>query len=303
MALTTIARCLVCHASGSTLLYPSTYRLGVDEAHDYFLAQRKFTARGDIRRCTGCGFIFTSPQFEPADYDRIYSRIGGAAADDSGPGQAAVAARYARLKRAVLEHADPAAPYLDFGCGSGDFLLAMGNPGTPAGTGFEIGAPGQRAGPGGQRIVSGLWPEVAGSAALAFASQQFITAFDVFEHLPQLERDLDLIRQVLRPRGHLFVTVPDAGSTMARVAGSRWNMLLLEHLWYFNATTLDRLMLRHGFESVGHKAVPYDAALAHVAKRLGETLGLRLPTLPRWLRQWVLPVPAGVLFAAYRRLD
>ena len=296
-----LPHCIVCASPASTLLHPSTFHAGLDEAHRYFLANREATAHGDIRRCSGCGFVFTSPQFTPADYDAIYGRVGEAATGTlSGPGAVATRARFARLKRRVAEHADVAAPYLDFGCGNGDFLAEMRS---AVGLGFEVGAPGRRPGPGGTSIISGHWPEVAGSSALPFGSQGFVTAFDVFEHLACLDRDIELIHRVLQPRGHLFVTVPDVASLMARVAGARWNMFLLEHLWYFEAGTLDRLMERHGFEALAHSAVPYDAAVSHVVKRLGETVGRRLPQLPQWLEGWVLPIPAGVLFAAYRKRD
>ena len=62
----------------------------------------------------------------------------------------------------------------------------------------------------------------------------FITAFDVFEHLPGC-RDVALHpARVLKPGGHLYVTVPDIGSANGAGRGRRWNMLLLEHLWYFS---------------------------------------------------------------------
>lgn len=295
-----LPHCIVCTSPTSTLLYPSTYQAGPEEAHRYFLANREATAHGDIRRCGGCGFVFTSPQFEPDEYDAVYGRVAETSGTVSGPGAAAMRARCARLKRLVAEHADLCAPFLDFGCGSGDFLREVGS---AAGLGFEVGPAGRRQGSGGATIVSGRWPDVAGSSAVPFGSQGFVTAFDVFEHLPCLERDIGLIHRVLQGRGHLFVTVPDVASLMARAAGARWNMFLLEHLWYFDARTLDRLLARHGFEPLAHSAVPYDAAVAHVVKRLGDTVGRRLPRLPRWLKDLVLPVPAGVLFAAYRKRD
>ena len=298
-----LTHCIVCDGTEHRLLHASTYRGTVDEAHGYFLANRKASAHGDICLCRGCGFVFTNPQFEAAEYDRIYSRIGNEGLPGQalqGPGQVAARARFARLKEAVARHADLAEPFLDFGCGNGDFLQAVGS---RAGLGFEIGPPGRRNGLGGMPIISGAWPDLAGSSLLPWGSLAFITAFDVFEHLPVLQRDIGLIRSVLRPGGQLLVTVPDVGSVLARLSGRKWNMLLLEHLWYFNAATLDRLMAKLGFTALEHRAVPYDAALGHIAKRLGESAGVRLPRLPAWLEGAVIPAPAGVLFAAYRRTD
>lgn len=299
-----LTSCLVCEGSRLRPLYRSTFHGTVNEAHEYFLARRKFTAHGDIQKCRDCGFAFTNPQFSEEEYTQVYSRIAenGAAAeraDVAAANKAASRARLLRLKAAIGRYADIDQPFIDFGCGDGEFLSVMGS---TSGMGFEVGAAGEGTGPSGARIVTGIWPETAGSPMVPWGSQAFVTAFDVFEHLPQLTRDVDLIRRVLRPSGLLFVTVPDIGSWMARLAGARWNMLLLEHLWYFRAETLGRLMRRLGFSALEHGAVPYDASLAHVAKRLGESLGWA-PPLPRSLRSRVLPIPAGVLFGVYQRMD
>jgi SAM-dependent methyltransferase len=297
-----ITECLVCGHRASRLLHRATYRGGVAEAHRYFLARRQATAHGDIRRCEGCGFTFTSPQFEDHEYDTIYSRLhqnsdDSATAAPAGPGDEANEARFKRLHALIAAREDFSQPFLDFGCGDASFLRVAGS---ASARGFEIGAPGQRPGPAGSTIHSGQWPQVAGSSALPFGSQAFVTTFDVFEHLPNLERDVALIGRVLAPGGRLYVTVPDIASPMARLTGGRWNMLLLEHLWYFSPATLDRFLARFGFAPVAHARVPYDASLSHAAKRLAETLGARAPRLPGALSRWVLPVPAGVMFAAYR---
>ena len=78
-------------------------------------------------------------------------------------------------------------------------------------------------------------------------------------------------------------------------------MLLLEHLWYFSGTTLDHFLSRYGFAPLLHCAVPYDATVGHIVKRLGEALRLRLPHLPSLIGDMVISTPAGVLLAGYRR--
>jgi SAM-dependent methyltransferase len=296
----TLDACPVCGDRRLPVLYRSTYRGGLDEAHRYFLARRKHTAHGDICRCGGCGFVFTNPQFEDHEYDTIYSRLHELSAGDeepSGPGEIANAARFDRLRGLIARHEDFRQPFLDFGCADGSFLRAAGS---AAGSGFEIGAPGQRPGPVGTTLYSGRWQEVAGSAALPWRSQAFVTAFDVFEHLPNLDRDVALIARVLQPGGRLYLTVPDIASPMARWSGGRWNMLLLEHLWYFAPTTLAKFLSRFGLGVENTSRVPYDASVAHTAKRVAESIGLRAPRLPRALTGAVLPVPAGVMFAACR---
>ena len=298
-----LARCLVCGVEDNFLRHASTYSGDLENAHRYFLANREASAHGDIRQCRSCGFVFTSPQFGDAEYDRIYTRIGegmAPGASSAGPGAAANERRFRRLRDHVLRSSTLDSSFVDFGCGDGTFLEVAGS---AKGIGFEIGRPGHRAGPAGTKIVCGQWPSVAGSDLIPWESQSFVTAFDVFEHLPNLERDVALIRRVIRPGGHLYVTVPDIESVMARLTGRRWNMLLLEHLWYFGPKTLNRFLERFGFAAVENLGVPYDASAAHTLKRVAESAGFAAPKLPSWLQSLVVPVPAGVLFAAYRKTD
>jgi SAM-dependent methyltransferase len=297
-----IEECLVCGRSDLHRLYENTYHGGVDDAHKYFLASRATSAHGEIQKCKNCGFAFTSPQFTPAEYDAIYRRVGeetGLAAA-GGPGELATERRFSRLRDRISKHASFDQPFLDFGCGDGVFLRMVGS---SSGLGFELGAPGLKDGPGGSKILGGHWPDIVESAAVPPESQAFVTAFDVFEHLPDIERDLSLIRRVLRPGGHLFVTVPDISSLMARASGKKWNMLLLEHLWYFDGATLDQLLKRFGFSPIFRETVPYDASVGHAAKRFSQSIGIPVPRLPSSLNQLVVPVPAGVLFAGYRAGD
>ena len=298
-----LKKCLVCGSANQRLVFESTYVGGIDEAHHFFLSGREASAHGAIRKCTGCGFVFTNPQFESAEYDAIYSRIGSGLtkSGSSGPGERANVRRFSRLHRAISEGSAFDQPFLDFGCGDAAFLRVAAESGEiSSGSGFEIGAPSRLLGPGRSTIFGGHWPDLAGTLAIPWESQAFVTAFDVFEHLPDLERDVALIRRVIRPNGLLYITVPNVSSLMSRVTGKYWNMLLLEHLWYFNTQTLDAFLAKHGFEPSFHRAVPYDASVEHAVMRASQILGVNLPRLPVWLRDAVIPVPAGVLFAAYR---
>ena len=300
-----LSQCLVCHSPDLDLRHPSTYNGTINEAHRYFLARRQASAHGDIWNCRACGFVFTSPQYDDLEYDAIYSRIGSEPTDVipgflKGPGEVASRARFQRLHGLVTQFTDTRAPFLDFGCGDGQFLCVADS---AVATGFEVGASALSTGPANSRVIHGRWQEVAGSDLLPWGSQDFVTSFDVLEHLSSLERDIGLLRRVLKPDGKIFVTVPDVKSLMARFSGSRWSMFLLEHLWYFDAYTLNKFMARLGFFPIHHQAVPYDAAMSHVIKRLLETLNMQKMWPLLLTSNRVLAVPAGILFAAYQRND
>jgi SAM-dependent methyltransferase len=287
--------CIVCGSADAAPLYPPTFHASLAEAPDYFLAHRRATAHGPIVKCRGCGFVFTSPRFAPEDYDRIYGSIAtpheGVVAFDAAKG-----ARFQRLAALVRPQLGDDAALLDFGCGDGAFLRELDN---SAAKGFEIGAPG-RIRAGSSEVILGDWASSVGTDDLPTGGFDVVTAFDVLEHLPRIEEDVAYIRALLRPGGLLFASVPNSQSIVARVMGKRWNMILLEHLWYFSPRTLDAFLARHGFTRVAMQSLPFDAPLAHVATRLAQTFGMNGAFVPRGAAKWVLPVPAGILLGIYR---
>jgi SAM-dependent methyltransferase len=154
---------------------------------------------------------------------------------------------------------------------------------------------------GGNEIVTGDWGMIAGSPIFPPAAFDFVVAFDVLEHLPRIGEDLALIRTVLRTGGHFFVSVPNSESFVAKAMGKHWNMLLLEHLWYFSPKTLERLMARYGFVLLAVRSVPYDASIAHLATRLAQTLGMKGTFKGGPISRLVLPIPAGIMLGVFRK--
>ena len=290
--------CLVCGSLGRLPLYPATFTEPIEKAAAYFLANRTATAHGSIVQCRNCGFVFTSPRFSNQEYDRIYSEIGPPADPDSSF-ETAKAARFRRLAAIVREFQPSGGTFLDFGCGDGSFLREFDSPG---GRGFEIGTEGRRT-VGECEIVTGNWATIASSPIFPPASLDFVVAFDVLEHLPRIDEDLALIRTVLKTGGHLFVTVPNIESFVARAMGKRWSMLLLEHLWYFSPKTLERMMTKHGFALLKTRSMPYDAPIAHLATRLAQTFGMTGTFKARSLSRLVLPIPVGIMLNIFCKVN
>lgn len=289
--------CIVCGSGRQALLYPPTYRGSIEAASAYFLAHRTATAHGPIARCGECGFVFTSPRFDPRDYDRIYRAVRPPENMDSAF-QAAKVARFERLGAIVRKFQPSHGPFLDFGCGDGSFLEVFED---PAGLGFEVGSAGRRT-VGRCEIVTGDWASVAGKSPFPERGFDFVTAFDVLEHLPRLKEDVELIRQVLKPGGLFFASVPNIESAVARIMGRRWNMILLEHLWYFSPDTYRRMMSECGFETLHIQGVPFDAPVAHLATRLAQTFGMKGTLNPGPLSKLILPVPAGLMLGVFRKV-
>ncbi len=81
------------------------------------------------------------------------------------------------------------------------------------------------------------------------ASFDVVVVNHVLEHVKYPKAMLSEIHRVLRNDGLLVIGVPNIGSIMAKLRGSRWVALLpAEHRWHFTPATLARLVEGMDFE-------------------------------------------------------
>jgi 2-polyprenyl-3-methyl-5-hydroxy-6-metoxy-1,4-benzoquinol methylase len=111
------------------------------------------------------------------------------------------------------------------------------------------------------------------SLELDAESFDVVTLFDVLEHLDDPRAALVRVKRWLRPGGLLVMSLPNAGSRMAKLMGQRWVLLLREHLWYFSPATIDALLQRAGYELCHTRTKWVSFSLANVAARLGQYPG------------------------------
>jgi hypothetical protein len=70
---------------------------------------------------------------------------------------------------------------------------------------------------------------------------------DVLEHLRDPGDAIELLKGLVEPSGLLYLTVPDAGSVVARLLGRRWWSILPMHMQYFTRSSIRRLLEDRGF--------------------------------------------------------
>jgi 2-polyprenyl-3-methyl-5-hydroxy-6-metoxy-1,4-benzoquinol methylase len=274
--------CIACHGTRVTPKYAGNFVGDANNAHEYFLSGRKYTAHGDIWSCSDCGFEFTSPQFTRDQYNGIYSRstLNPAGIDLS----AANRKRFNGIAQwigqsTVVDRAE----HLDFGCGDGQLLQAVDS---ARPMGFDVVLPSKRWERA--RYQSGHLPTELALGALASERFSLITAIDVFEHLADLDDHIAALRQLLSPQGRLVFSVPDASSLTAQMMGAGWSMILLEHLWYFTPKAVRAIAARHRLTLERTSAVRYYTPAAHLVKRL---TGRAAPDSVKGI---CVPVPAGI---------
>jgi len=290
-----VTACPVCDGVTFEEVHKANFDGGWRDAVPFFLTGRIKAVHGRIVRCRDCRFLFTSPRFSNEEYARIYAAV-HAGGGSGVPPRARFTAR-ARLVRAR----EPGGRFLDFGCGSGGFLDAMPD---HEGIGFEVAADVPNGVMRNGRIVTGdILADSLADVGLTPASFDFIVAWDVLEHLAEPEQQMRRLRSLLKPGGRLYLTLPNSASLVARLSGEKWNMLLLEHLWYFDPATLTRFLSRCGFAVDAIRPAGFPVDLATLLRRARQTYGTWIPEAPAFLANLVVTLPIGLMFVTAARRD
>lgn len=155
----------------------------------------------ELKRCPRCGVVFTEPRCPAAAdwYARAYAR---------GLIERAPLGLDSWRVRTFRAHGLKGGELLDAGCGDGHFLEAARKMGFKA-RGFDFDAAAIA-----KARARGLEARVSDFDA-AFADPALkgrfdvVTLFDVLEHVPEPARFLCAAKALVRPGGHLVLTMPD----------------------------------------------------------------------------------------------
>jgi SAM-dependent methyltransferase len=154
---------------------------------------------------------------------------------------------------------------VDIGCWSGSFVAAADQRGWRA-TGIDPSTWAvERARARGLDVRLG---EIA-DHGLPNGAWQCVVMCDVLEHLLDPAAAVATAAELLAPGGAYYVTVPDAGSRIARMMGGRWWSVLPMHVQYFTRTSMGRLLTDGGFRVVGIRSHPKVFTASYYAGRLG----------------------------------
>ncbi len=284
-----IDSCIVCKSTSLEPLYAGTFSGDWEAAVPYFLTNRKKAVNGPVARCRDCGIAFTHEQFTAEQYERIYNAI--PAAVDAGKSRADTI-RFKKLIGLVQRYC-PAGRFVDFGGADGGFVALAKLSGYDASM-FDL-RPGAGANPS-------AWNSDHPVERGQDQELDFITAWDVLEHLPDIDRKMKLFRDRIRAGGYLFFTIPDMGSRMSRIFRSKWNCVLLEHLWYFDRPTIKTYGENFGFELIDVGSFSFSVDLGTLVKRLAQTFATPEISLPDFIGNRVVTLPTGLMAGVFRKL-
>ncbi len=198
-------------------------------------------ASAHLERCNRCKLAFAVRLPTDAELTSTYEDYGHAWEDS-----AVTRSRYRELLDS-FESFRKNNRLLDFGCGAGFFLEEA------RARGWEV------RGIEHSRYAVELCRSKeldvrSGALHEHFANEEFdvITAFEVFEHLREPEKDARELARILRPQGHLYATTPNFDSLSRRALGPRWSVIEYpEHLLYHTPRSLGIWLERNGFRVSG----------------------------------------------------
>jgi len=229
--------CVYCQMSESERLYSTS---------DIF--NHQFT----INRCHHCSAYFLAPPPDAAmlaqAYDESYY---GAGEDKFSEGLIERVLDYFRDRRArlVAKLMGGQGRALDIGCGNGRFLSSLGRHGNIDTFGIEI--------PGGSADraakIAGIKLKLGRLEHGDFDAQYFdaVTLIHVFEHLTEPSMTLDVIHEILKPGGLLYMSFPNIDSLQSRWFKGKWLHLdPPRHLFFFGTKEFKKLMAERGFKLI-----------------------------------------------------
>ncbi|HLT74603.1 MAG TPA: class I SAM-dependent methyltransferase [Ohtaekwangia sp.] len=245
-----------------------------------FISTIDFTHTGErftLLQCATCQLLATTPQPDEIEILKYYESSDYISHTDK-PANVVDAlykiARHFTLKskiNLVKKYSPKIENILDFGCGTGDFLLACKNQGWDV-TGIEPSANARSI--AAKKIGK---PSIHPSLPSEQTDYQAITLWHVLEHVHDLSQLLTKLKDSLAREGALYLAVPNTNAWESTIYKEHWAAYdVPRHLWHFNQDAMRRLLSKHNFALTHIIPMKLDAfyvsLLSEKYKRNGTTI-------------------------------
>ena len=240
--------CNLCGSRRTRLLHerPSSPHL-VPEEGVFSATTDEFQNYGRIVRCLDCGLAYTNPRPRAADIAAGYA----ACVDEMYLSESTSRSINSHLSLNTVKRFVRSGRLLEVGVSTGYFLNA-------ARVDYEV--TGLEPSDWACRIARerfglAVYPEtLESSRRFAPGSFDVVAMIDVIEHLSDPRAAVRRAVELLRPGGLLYLVTPDIGSLSARLLRGYWWGLRPAHLYYFDQSTIGRLLDSEGLEMVLSKS-------------------------------------------------
>jgi SAM-dependent methyltransferase len=252
-----------CAACASTVVVPHLRVAGTTGVEGLIPTTDRFgSALADVVRCIACGHMQLERFPTDAELAEAYAQAESEDYVEEEAGQRATA----RLALERIERHAARGALLDLGCWVG-FLLAEARDRGWHTVGVE---PSEFASAYARKRL-GLDVIRAGLLDADLPDRGFdaVVLGDVIEHLPDPSGALHRIAGMLRPGGVVYMSLPNAGSRVARRLGPRWWSVIPTHVQYFTRPSLFTLLRRSGYEPLWAGTAPKAFTVRYYLDRLG----------------------------------
>jgi 2-polyprenyl-3-methyl-5-hydroxy-6-metoxy-1,4-benzoquinol methylase len=233
MALETLEKCPICnHTVFATLLVCQDFLT----SHEHF----------ELKTCVSCTFVFTSPRPDSQSLPAYYESKNYIS--HTGKSSGVINFLYLLARKFTLRWKinrinlfKKNISILDYGCGTGELLLACQHQGWQV-AGLEPNTHAR------QKATQKTGINIAGNLN-QFVGQQFdvITLWHVLEHVMDLRKKLSELKGLLKNDGLLFLAVPNCQSPDALFYQEYWaGYDVPRHLWHFTKATMNALLTSEG---------------------------------------------------------
>ncbi|HWY37493.1 MAG TPA: class I SAM-dependent methyltransferase, partial [Bacteroidia bacterium] len=247
-----INTCLICGSSQSKPFLV---------CKDYTVSQKEFT----IRQCGSCGFKFTSPRPYDQDLGGYYKAESYISHSDTKKGLVNTLYHWVRSytlikKLQLVMHYTglKQGKILDYGAGTGAFLeICKKNKWETYGI-----EPDETA----RHVMEKKFSissydsihEITNDSS--FKEFNVVTAWHVFEHVPDLKETIEILKGIMKERSVLIVAVPNPTSHDAAYYKEHWAAYdVPRHLWHFAPADMIRLMKDQGFKHIKTLPMAFDS--------------------------------------------
>ena len=251
-------------------------------ARDHLVSGKTF----NIVRCVKCSFLLTNPRPDPDEIHQYYQSEAYISHTDKSRSfddflyhqvKAFMLKRKIRLLKKHTIHEQK--KLLDFGCGTGGFLMAAVDAGFKA-EGFE---PGEVA----QRVAKGKGLTVFNHVDILFKKEtnryDIISLWHVLEHIHEFPAILHNFNTLLYDNSLLFIAVPMANSADAKYYKQHWAAYdLPRHLYHFTRKSLTSACQNAGFKLIDKQPMVFDSY--YVSLLSEKHMGSRFPLFKAFCR-------------------
>lgn len=231
--------CDLCGADDYTIIHRKIEEPLEIPLHEKFSAAKGVLSTDQIVQCKQCGLVYTNP--------RIKAEI---ILDSCSQGDDTVYISQEEGRKKTFQeelrwiknttHPTEKEKILDVGCAAGFFLtVAQENNFEPYGV--ELNA--WLADYGRKKFnLTHITTGTLEKAKFRDGFFDYVTLWEVLEHVPHPMQTLQEINRITRKKGYLIISYPDYSSIFAKIFGRRWWFLLSHHIYYFTPKTMKQML-------------------------------------------------------------